>query len=90
MVGTAPHPIYPFLYTLKGLNLIGNDLTGTIPTELAQLTALESLLLWGNSQLQKPVPEDVCMNTLVGDAGVRTPWCGRQGSVRCCAEAGNP
>ena len=43
---------------VAGLSLLGNQLSGPIPSELGNLTNLERLSLWGN-QLSGPIPSEL-------------------------------
>ena len=43
---------------VAGLSLLGNQLSGPIPSELGNLANLQALNLWGN-QLSGPIPSDL-------------------------------
>ena len=47
------------LYSLRHLNLWGNNLRGTLPIELGGLKSLQTLTLFGNSFIGK-IPDRVC------------------------------
>ena len=56
----GPFPIDLFQLTaLKSLDLQGNLFTGTLPTQIGQLTALESFLIYDNYEVSGAIPSEL-------------------------------
>ncbi|VEU39079.1 unnamed protein product [Pseudo-nitzschia multistriata] len=61
--GTIPPEFGNFGFVMKQMWMYDNDLTGTIPPELARMTALRLLQLEGNA-FTGSMPPEICANTV--------------------------
>ncbi len=61
--GTIPSEFGNFGFVMKQMWMYDNDLTGTVPSELANMAALRLLQLEGNS-FTGSMPAEICANTV--------------------------